>query len=128
MHLLTLRLTSALLTLARLRLLVLSGLTTLVRVLSLLLHPSELGGELLDLVLLLVDFGTELVMNLLELARQPGAVHAPLATALGALAALSWLAIRGLGGARSARHRIPGAELGQRHRHVDSHEIGRAHV
>ena len=54
--------------------------------LSLLLDLPELSGELRDLILLLIDLGTELVVDLLELAADARGVWALCAVSLAALA------------------------------------------
>src|SRR5262249_17409696 len=104
--------------LARLRIpLAMAGLT-LLALLALLLHHAELGGQLLDLVLLLLHLGAELVVDLLEFARQARWILGPIAVASAGLAerhdALP-------GKSHHAGRLMLGTEFGQRHRHVDAH-------
>jgi hypothetical protein len=105
------------------------GITLLVVSLGLLLlERADLGDELRDLVLLLIDLGAELVMQLLELAghrRGAAVAHRPALGSRGIapgaesrVAGALALPAPGHGhGHPMVLH--PGAGLGQRHRHLD---------
>jgi len=94
--------------------------------LALWLEPAELSGELGDLALLLIDLGSELTMDLLQLALHSLGVAIRLATsprAFNRTVALTFASravgrVRASAGAATVHLRL-GPQLGQRERHVD---------